>query len=128
MSSFYLFSYGTLLSGSPASALLLTGCEPIGDGYVDGILYDIDGMYPAVVLYGAEHVYGEVWKCPVEQLAKLDDYEGVRNGLFRRVALEVTMTDSPPLPCWLYVAGPALSRKLVLENRIHSGRFQPART
>jgi gamma-glutamylcyclotransferase (GGCT)/AIG2-like uncharacterized protein YtfP len=123
MNTFNLFTYGTLLRGSSAAGTLLDTCTNIGPAFVNGILYDIDKRYPAVVLYGEERVYGEVWRCPSPRLLELDEYEGVQEGLFRRVALEVSTLDGSTLPCWLYAAGPALSRKLVPERRIKSGRY-----
>jgi gamma-glutamylcyclotransferase (GGCT)/AIG2-like uncharacterized protein YtfP len=119
MTTFDLFVYGTLRSGAEAVGLL-DGCERIAEGTVRGILYDIDGRFPAVVLYGDAPVYGEVWRCPVSLLAGLDRYEGTTNSLFRRVAVEVE-TEHAAMPCWIYVAGPSLSRKLVLDRRISSG-------
>lgn len=119
MSTFDLFVYGTLRTGADAAGLL-TGCERIGEGTVCGILYDIDGRFPAVVLYGDTAVYGEIWRCPVALLGGLDRYEGTDSGLFRRVAVEAA-TAAGRLPCWIYVAGPALAPTLTLERRIASG-------
>lgn len=119
---FNLFTYGTLQQGGPAAGML-DGCELVGSGTVNGILYDIDGRYPAVVLYGSAPVHGEVWRCPTPLLAELDRYEGTADGLFRRVALEVD-TDDGPVACWLYAAGPRLSRQLVPDARRDSGRWE----
>ena len=69
------------------------------------------------MLYGDTPVRGEVWECPLEMLARLDAYEGTAASLFRRVALEVE-GDEGPIPCWLYVAGPALSKKLTPARRL----------
>lgn len=83
---------------------------------VPGTLYDIDGCFPALMLNGGGRVHGEVWRCPTDLLSKLDDYERVERGLFRRVAIEVD-----GMLCWTYVAGPTLARKLTRTRRIASG-------
>jgi gamma-glutamylcyclotransferase (GGCT)/AIG2-like uncharacterized protein YtfP len=122
VSTFHLFAYGTLRSDAAAAALL-ADCERIGNGTARGILYDIDGRFPALLLYGGAPVYGEVWRCPAALLPQLDSYEGTDSGLFRRVAVEVETSDGM-LPCWVYAAGPALSRKLVPGGRIASGLWE----
>jgi gamma-glutamylcyclotransferase (GGCT)/AIG2-like uncharacterized protein YtfP len=112
----HLFVYGTLRSGGGAAGLL-HGCERVGTGTVAGTLYDL-GAYPALVLDGEGRVEGEVWRCPAEALARLDEYEGVPEGVYRRVAVQVGGTD-----CWTYVAGPTLEPRLTPERRIRSGRW-----
>jgi gamma-glutamylcyclotransferase (GGCT)/AIG2-like uncharacterized protein YtfP len=114
--TFNLFTYGTLRSGGPA-ADMLAGCELLGAATVNGILYDIEGRYPAMVMYGEVPVTGEVWRCPPAKLLELDRYEGVAERLFRRVATEAEMPGGP-VACWLYTAGPAISRKLRPEARL----------
>jgi gamma-glutamylcyclotransferase (GGCT)/AIG2-like uncharacterized protein YtfP len=109
---FHLFAYGTLRDRGSSSSLL-RDCVQIGPASVGGVLYDVDGEYPALVLYGTNPVAGEVWRCPNELLASLDTYEGVDAGLFRRVGVDVDGT-----PCWTYVAGPKLTRKLTPAQRI----------
>jgi gamma-glutamylcyclotransferase (GGCT)/AIG2-like uncharacterized protein YtfP len=88
------------------------------------VLYDIDGRFPALLLYGNAPVQGDVWRCPADRLLRLDDYEGVDDGLFVRRAVEV-VTDRGMLPCWVYTAGPALARKLLPDWRIASGAWRP---
>ena len=116
--SFNLFVYGTLKSGE-RNAHLLSGCGLIGPGQVGGILYDIDGEHPALVVYGSTQVSGEVWKCPADFLGHLDEFEGLSRGLFRRIGVSVE-TRNGPLACWTYVAGPSLSHKLTPSRRIAS--------
>jgi len=116
---FHLFTYGTLQRGQEGASLL-EGCVRIGPATVQGSLYDIDGEYPALVLAGKGRVEGEIWRCPPEVLARLDEYEGVSEGLFRRVA-----TEAGGLACWVYVAGPKLARRLTPRRRIPSGRWPP---
>jgi gamma-glutamylcyclotransferase (GGCT)/AIG2-like uncharacterized protein YtfP len=110
-----VFVYGTLRAGGVAHDVL-AGCERVGTAEVAGTLYDIDGRFPALVLYGSTSVHGEVWRCPDTLLGLLDEYEGVTSGLFRRVAVHVGEH-----ACWTYVAGPALARKLTAARRVHGG-------
>lgn len=111
-----IFVYGTLRRGGTAHDRL-RGCAYVADATVGGTLYDIDGRYPALLLYGDAPVRGEVWSCPAELLPELDAYEGVADGLFRRVGVEATAADGL-LPCWTWTAGPALARKLVPDARL----------
>jgi gamma-glutamylcyclotransferase (GGCT)/AIG2-like uncharacterized protein YtfP len=61
-------------------------------------------------------VLGEVWSGPEEVLARLDEYEGVEQGLFRRVSLEVGGE-----ACWVYVAGPLLEARLSPSMQVRGG-------
>lgn len=115
---FHLFVYGTLQRNTAAGSVL-RDCKFVARGTVGGVLYDIDGQFPALVMYGSSRVEGEVWHCPVEKLATFDAYERVDDGLFRRVGVEVPLLDgSATVSCWAYVAGPRLGRKLVPAQRI----------
>jgi gamma-glutamylcyclotransferase (GGCT)/AIG2-like uncharacterized protein YtfP len=118
---FNLFVYGTLRRGDVAEDVL-QGCDWLGEATVAGVLYDIDGRFPALLLYGEALVHGELWRCPAALLPELDIYECVADGLFRRVGVQATAGDED-VACWTYAAGPALSRKLVAERRIPSGRW-----
>lgn len=118
MSEFHLFVYGSLRRAE-RGAELLPGSTWVGRGTLHGTLYDIDGKYRALMLYGTTPVHGEIWRCPADLLLRLDEYEGVPEGLFRRIAQDVQEAESGAVyPCWLYVAGPALSRKLTPDHRI----------
>lgn len=108
---FHLFTYGTLRSGRNGAALL-HGCDRVGEGVVRGTLYDL-GDFPALLLSGEDEVRGEIWRCPAELLAELDAYEGVDEGLFRRVAVRVDGR-----ACWIYVAGPRLGPRLLPDARV----------
>lgn len=117
--TFHLFVYGTLRSNGPA-AERLEGCEMVAETTVLGTLFDIDGRFPALMLYGDTAVRGEVWRCPSSLLLHLDEYEGADRGLFRRVGVIAA-----GLPCWTYVAGPALTRKLTPARRVDTGEWRP---
>jgi gamma-glutamylcyclotransferase (GGCT)/AIG2-like uncharacterized protein YtfP len=123
VSTFHLFAYGTLRRGGDA-ARRLAGCEFAGTGTVGGTLYDIDGRFPALLLYGDAPVHGDIWRCPAELLLELDRYEGVADGLFIRKGVTAE-AGHETVPCWVYTAGPALSRKLLPDRRIASGEWRP---
>lgn len=115
---FHLFVYGTLLTGGSA-AERLSGCARISAAQTEGTLYDIGGRFPALLLGGGGTVHGELWRCPIDRLAQLDDYEGVRDGLFTRVGVRVD-----GVGCWTYVAGPRLAPRLTPDARIAGGRWR----
>lgn len=117
---FNVFVYGTLRKGQEANHKL-AGAEYVGDAHVTGILYNIDDKFPALVLYvGAARVDGEIWRCPIDMLSELDTYEGVSDGLFRRVGVQAKRNDTiEDVPAWTYVAGPLLSQTLTPERRIN---------
>ena len=119
--SFNLFAYGTLRRGG-SNAGLLDRCEYVGSGIVHGTLYDIDGRFPALVLYGESEVRGDVWCCPASLLSRLDELEDTAGGLFRRVATDARV-DGGKVPCWLYTAGPGLSRQLLPDRRVAGGEW-----
>ena len=116
---FCLFVYGTLRSDIAAGDILASA-ERLTEATVEGTLYDL-GDYPALMLYGGTPVHGEVWRCPLELLARLDEYEGTDRGLFRRVAVTAA-----GIPCWTYVAGAALASRLTPDHRMDAGRWDPA--
>ena len=117
---FHLFVYGTLRRGHAAHERI-ADCDFVGLAHVSGTLYDIDGLHPALMLYGNTRVAGEIFRCPADRLDRLDTFEGVGDGLFRRVATEID-----ELPCWIYVAGPALAHRLTPGQRIASGQWTGA--
>lgn len=115
MSSFFLFVYGTLRRDGGAAGVL-EGATFLEPAEVGGVLYDIEGRHPALMLYGDARVRGEIWTCPADLLPRLDAFEGVEEGLFRRIGVEIDGR-----PCWTYVAGPAIARHLTPDRRIRAG-------
>lgn len=111
-------------TGSAATPSLMAGCTRIAEGTIGGTLYDVERRFPALVYYGSDPVRGEIWRCPAAALLALDEYEGTASGLFRRIAVEIETNSGHLLPCWVYTAGPALSRHLTPANRIASGDWQ----
>jgi gamma-glutamylcyclotransferase (GGCT)/AIG2-like uncharacterized protein YtfP len=120
MTTITLFVYGTLRN---SRTHLLESCERLGAATIGGILYDIDGKFPALLMYGDAPVTGEVWRCPWDILEYIDRYEGVSEGMFRRVAADVSLSNDELVPCWLYTAGPAISHRLTPERRVQSGEW-----
>lgn len=112
----WLFVYGTLKSGGGMERLM-SGCVRTGSATLHGSLYDV-GRFPALVLDGAGPVSGELWRCPPETLRELDSYEGVHDGLFRRVRAFAGAVE-----CWTYVAGPSLAPRLTASSRIAEGSW-----
>jgi gamma-glutamylcyclotransferase (GGCT)/AIG2-like uncharacterized protein YtfP len=112
--TFHLFVYGTLREPRVAAGLL-GGCQQVREATVQGTLYDL-GDYPALMAYGTTPIAGAVWKCPNRVLQRLDSYEGVERGVFRRIGILVD-----GLGCWTYVAGPALAPELLPARRLASG-------
>jgi gamma-glutamylcyclotransferase (GGCT)/AIG2-like uncharacterized protein YtfP len=116
---FHLFAYGTLRDPADPVLPLMQGARRVAEATVAGTLYDIDGEFPALMLYGTTPVAGTVWHIPESaRLALLDEYEQVLQGLYRRVAVEAA-----GLPCWVYVAGPALASRLTPERRMAAGTW-----
>jgi gamma-glutamylcyclotransferase (GGCT)/AIG2-like uncharacterized protein YtfP len=114
-----VFVYGTLRSGESRSGLLRGRRER---SRLAGVLYDTGHGYPAMVAGGGGWVVGERVRCPAADLARLDAYEGVGEGLYRREALR----DEEGVRCWVYVAGPALRSRLGPERLIESGDWLEA--
>ncbi|MEN0068280.1 MAG: gamma-glutamylcyclotransferase family protein [Myxococcota bacterium] len=117
-----LFVYGTLMQGQDQEGLL-AGCERIA-ATTRGRLYDLPAGYPALSLQGADRVYGElVRNLDVRRLVLLDDYEGVDQGLYERVEIEVHVGLKAE-SAWAYVMDDPRS---IGGRRIVKGRWQPSR-
>jgi gamma-glutamylcyclotransferase (GGCT)/AIG2-like uncharacterized protein YtfP len=113
----YLFAYGTLRPGfAPASiAPVVDRLEPVGEGFLWGVLYDL-GEYPGLVLesQAVHRALGTVFRLPDEPdfLTIFDDYEGFEPdcpeaSLFVRLEAAVEMLDGGQMNCWVYVySGP----------------------
>lgn len=91
--------------------------EKIRDATVQGTLFEVDGVGSALMLAGSSHVAGEVMSADAASLETLDARARVRDGLFRRVGVQVGET-----PCWTWVAGPALAPRLAPERRLRADR------
>lgn len=83
-----LFVYGTLLGGAPQGALLAGRTRTRAT--VRGTLYALPAGYPALVLQGQGVVHGEVVDgLDARLMALIDRYEGVDEGLYERVEVDV---------------------------------------
>lgn len=120
MSGLPLFVYGTLLRGQPRAAL--TGNRRRGAAWTTGTLYHLPAGYPALTREGNGQVHGE-WVDAVSDsvLAVLDRYEGVHEGLYERVEIQVH-TASGPFTAWSWImADPTRLGGVV----VPSGRWRP---
>ena len=83
---------------------------------VQGTLFDIEGVGTALMLSGYATIAGEVRRVPADTLGKLDARARVREGVYRRVGVQVGET-----PCWAWVAGPKLAPRLATARRGRGG-------
>jgi len=111
--------YGTLMTGR-SQAGMLAGLPRV-DAQTSGALFHLPAGYPALQAPGSDVVHGELVSPPAEALLRmLDLYEGVDDGLFSRVRLEVR-TRGQTLQAWAYVmAHPERHGG----RRIRSGRWR----
>ena len=90
-----VFVYGTLKQGGSnhhvLAGQLFRGTARTADGYT---LYSL-GDYPGMVRSAGagQFVTGEIWTVDTACLARLDDLEGVAEGLYERVPIKL----APPL-------------------------------
>lgn len=102
-----LFAYGTLQD--PRRVVALVGgslrCRVVAAATVAGVLYDVRGEYPA--LRPAERaddiVPGVVLEIDDSALPRLDEYEGVSEGLYVRERCEPRLQDGRSVEAWVYV-------------------------
>lgn len=79
----------------------------IRDDVVQGTLFDVEDVGPALMLAGSATVPGEVRRIGPASLALVDSTARVDDGLYRRVGVLIGAT-----PCWAWVAGPLLAQRL----------------
>jgi gamma-glutamylcyclotransferase (GGCT)/AIG2-like uncharacterized protein YtfP len=109
-----LFVYGTLMTGA-SQAGLLAGLGRT-TAMVRGSLWSLPAGYPALCLEGDDRVHGELVDPPSPRLLELlDRYEGVDEGLYRRVRVEV-IVGLRPGTAWAWVMD---------APRLHGGRAIP---
>lgn len=127
--STFLFTYGTLQPGlAPADmAAAVDTLQPVGEGWVRGVLYDL-GEYPGAVLddCSESRIYGRVFRLPedAEVLRELDAYEefypeAPAASQFVRRRCSVTLASGGELGCWIYV----YNRETGFAQVLSSGRF-----
>jgi gamma-glutamylcyclotransferase (GGCT)/AIG2-like uncharacterized protein YtfP len=117
-----LFVYGTLKSEAPQGALVGPGRRQ--PARVRGTLWSLPAGYPALQLAGDGWVEGELVGDPgPARLALLDRYEGVDEGLYQRVLIEVVCS-LQAVRAWAYVMDdPALRGGVPVTG----GRWRPTR-
>lgn len=114
MSGRPLFVYGTLLSEGSQAAML--GSRARRGAWVRGTLWGLPAGYPALALEGEGRVHGELVDDVGPLLSLLDHYEGVDEGLYRRVEV-VANAALRRVPAWAYVMTDPLA---------HGGRVLPS--
>lgn len=110
----FLFVYGSLRSGfqHPAYAYMRDHFTLIGEGYVNGALYDM-GEYPAAIPSSADKkIVGELYQLAESAdwdwvIAQLDDYEGIspeegEPTLYRRETTTVILSNGAAHEAWIY--------------------------
>ena len=99
-----LFVYGTLMRGFPLHALLEGRADPVGDGDVTGLLFDL-GRYPAAVPGGVGLVHGEIYRLTDPGLWQaLDSAEGSQ---YHRREVGVRLTGGRrAMACIYWYVGP----------------------
>jgi gamma-glutamylcyclotransferase (GGCT)/AIG2-like uncharacterized protein YtfP len=117
-----LFVYGTLMTGE-RTAGLLGDCRR-QPARVRGQMYRLPAGYPAIRLGGDALVHGElVSGFEARRLGVLDQYEGVNQGLYRRV--EVTaLCGLERVRAWAWVMDDPYLRGGVL---LEAGRWKAGR-
>jgi hypothetical protein len=88
----------------------------VRDAAVQGTIFDVDGVGRALILSGNASVPGEVRRVPAAALADLDARARVREGMYRRIGVQVGES-----PCWVWVAGPTLAPRLAPGGRERGG-------
>lgn len=99
-----LFVYGTLKRGGRNHGVLSDQSFVSEARTVPGFrLYHL-GEYPGMIADPRSpiSVTGEVWSVSDEALARLDAFEGVPEGLYRRVAIQLTELFEAPVQTYLY--------------------------
>ena len=105
----HVFAYGAHAESGVSS-------EKVRDATVPGTLFEVEGIGPALMLSGPSAVRGEVRRIAIDSLEELDARARVREGLYRRVGVQVGET-----ACWAWVAGPALAPRLATLPRHRGG-------
>ena len=104
--STYLFVYGTLRKSFPAHSLIEEYFSFVCIAQVNGKLYD-EGSFPAAVPNKeGQLILGELYKLRSEDIfgeafCKLDEYEGLDEGLFRRERTTI-FVENESITTWIY--------------------------
>lgn len=96
-----------LPEGGPIAAGDLEGARPVGRARIPGTVFEVEGVGRAIILSGGGLVGGEIHSIEPGALADADARARVREGLFRRVGVQVDEH-----ACWTWVVGPTLAPSL----------------
>jgi gamma-glutamylcyclotransferase (GGCT)/AIG2-like uncharacterized protein YtfP len=114
-----LFVYGTLLADAPQAGLLAGLARRAAT--TNGRLFRMPQGYPALVPGSEGEVTGELVASPGPRLGLLDRYEGLAEGVYRRVVIPVRSAGAT-LEAWAYVMPEAALRG---GAPMRSGRWRP---
>jgi gamma-glutamylcyclotransferase (GGCT)/AIG2-like uncharacterized protein YtfP len=127
--SSYLFAYGTLqpACAPPAIAHAVAKLHPIGEGFANGVLYDLGG-YPGAVLDSSsdQRITGLVLHLPEDAnvLREIDAYEefdpaAPDTSQFIRILHPVVLATGESLRCWIYVYNRNLGSARILPSGVY---------
>jgi gamma-glutamylcyclotransferase (GGCT)/AIG2-like uncharacterized protein YtfP len=100
-----LFAYGTLTDEALVAGLLGRPVRAEAARLVDFELLELEGFgYPTVFAAEGEEVEGKLYRgLTDEDLRRLDAYEGVGEGLYRRTTARVAAGDLEPREAFVYL-------------------------
>lgn len=108
MDSSYLFVYGTLLQdfNNAISRFLTEQATFVAKGYFNGKLFEVDN-FPGAILTNveSEKVFGSLYKISDSHktFEVLDAYEGVADGLYKRLLVEAYLDSGNSVKTWAYI-------------------------
>jgi gamma-glutamylcyclotransferase (GGCT)/AIG2-like uncharacterized protein YtfP len=94
-----VFVYGTLKKGHGNHERHLAGAKDLGSSAVEGMLFHLGGFPALCVEEKFTTVAGEVYEVNWPMLLQMDILEGVKNGFYSRIQLDV----KPQGRVWTYV-------------------------
>lgn len=116
----HLFVYGSLVGADTLNSVLGRRFEgerlpTVLRGYQPATVPDWD--YPVLVEQADASTQGVLlMDVDDEDLERLDAYEEVEQGAYRRATVEVEVcspgSSAPPIAAWVYLIGPTLARRL----------------
>lgn len=100
-----LFAYGTLTDEALVAGLLERPVRSEPARLLDFELLELEGFgYPTVFAAEGEEVEGKLYRgLTPEDLRRLDAYEGVEEGLYRRATARVAVAEGEPREAFVYL-------------------------
>nr|WP_263327194.1 gamma-glutamylcyclotransferase family protein [Neobacillus sp. Marseille-Q6967] len=118
-----VFVYGTLRKGEPNAHLLKSATCIAEQCWTNGVVYDTGYGYPAIKPTPSSRIYGELYSVTEEELGRLDQLEGYREGrkdnLYERIE-QTVYTDKGSFQAYMYIA----SKENLLKKRIPNGDWK----